>query len=125
MEQQAEVRQRRGPAIQTLYSQQDQSEDVQVKPLHLEKKKEGSQNISQIRDVARGMFDLMSDEHNVITEEGIETAIQSLADKSMNPTKSLSRAQNYVAISESIKSTVRKLLKDSIHSTNKNEVRHI
>lgn len=118
-----EVR-RRGP-VQTLYSQQDQSKDVQDKPLHPEKEKpqkEGSKNIDQIRDVASGMFELMSDEDDVITEEGIEAAIQKLADDSMTPTKSLSRTQNYVAISESIKSTVRKLLKDCIHSSNNHQV---
>ena len=61
-------------------------------------------------------------ERDVITEEDMEGAIQRLAEASINPTKSLVRTQNYAALSENIKATIRKLLKDCIHSTGSKEV---
>ena len=117
--------------VVTLHSQStgDEDELPSKEPPSEEgkpEKKEKSRNVDQIKAVARSMFGMLcgnnGSERDVITEEGVEAAIQNLSETTMNPTKSLVRAQTYAALSEGIKGTIRKLLKDCIHSTKCKEV---
>ncbi len=112
--------------VVTLHSQQAEGRDDikdEPPPENLEKPREEGKEFAQVRAVAKDMFACMCNgaERDVITEENLESAIQNLSDVSMNPTKSLVRMMNYAALSEGIKSTIRKLLKDCLHDSNTNK----
>ena len=93
-------------------------------PASPKKPAEKASNAEEISRVARDMFSRMCQglERDVITEDGVERAIQNLAESSMNPTRSLFGTEGFERLSEGMKSTIRKLLMDCLCSSPNKEV---